>query len=498
MGTDILINSQGTGLFLFSNQIEQERMWIAASECNGFLLAKEENLCSISECFVIIHADLRYELKQENLDYLILKILLLKKKGIISRIIFSCTMGENCAELNQKNWIYAENEIKFLLQKGTSFCAGQYVKLEETKRILLAEKFIWLFFWEMESERSKSCKISDTNDVSDILQIILKQKGLNGYYNALAHKGICSNEKSFFDMTSLLYASQKEELVRQADIMNGKIIHNKIRKIQLLEKKILLYVDEVCKKYNISYFLAGGSLLGAVRHQGFIPWDDDLDIGMLRDDFEKFRKICPKELSDEFIYQSWTKKDGSHYQFDKIRLRGTRLETKFSSQFKMENGIFLDILVYDKTSNSKALQHIHIKMLTWFAHLLRVRWFNYPRRGKMYYLSLIILPALRLFSIDFFNKLFERIMKLFSTKQGIYLVDSAGQNVEKGAFPEKWLKTVEIGKFENSNISVPIGAQEYLSHFYGNNYMEIPAVDKQTSGHVWKKIDLGHYVEMNE
>lgn len=498
METDILKNNNAAGISLFSNRPEPKSMWNTACMDCGFKPAEGDDLYGISKCYIIIHADLRYELKQKYFDFVLDRIRDLKEKNIITKVVFSCTIGWDCTELNQETWVYAENEIRYLLESGVSSWSERYKQLENFKKKLLTEEFIWLFFSEMVSRESKSCTVTDTKDLSVTLQIILSHGNLRGYYNALANQGQCNSaDSSFFDMTSLLYVSQKEEFILLADNMNSRIIQLKLRKIQLLEKQILLSVEEICKKYNISYFLAGGSLLGAVRHHGFIPWDDDLDIGMLRDDFEKFRKVCSEELPGEYIYQSWTKNDGSHYQFDKIRLKGTRLETKFSSQFEMHNGIFLDVLVYDKTSDVRILQWIHIKMLKWFAYLLRVRWFNYARKGKMYLLSVLLLPILRLFPVNAYNRLFEKIMRLFYGRPGKFLVDSAGQNIEKGVFPEAWLKKVEKRTFENTNIPVPVGAEEYLNHFYGSDYMEIPAMDKQDSGHIWKKIDLGCYIKFS-
>ena len=82
-------------------------------------------------------------------------------------------------------------------------------------------------------------------------------------------------------------------------------ISNKdLRKAQLLMLKILKEVHKICEENNIKYFLSDGTLIGAIRHQGFIPWDDDLDIGMLREDYEKFCKIAPQILSENFIFFS--------------------------------------------------------------------------------------------------------------------------------------------------------------------------------------------------
>ena len=79
------------------------------------------------------------------------------------------------------------------------------------------------------------------------------------------------------------------------------------RKIQLIELEMLKEVDRICKKYNLQYYLAGGTLLGAVRHGGFIPWDDDLDIFLFRKDYEKLAEVIDKELDKRMFYQDWHK-----------------------------------------------------------------------------------------------------------------------------------------------------------------------------------------------
>ena len=73
-----------------------------------------------------------------------------------------------------------------------------------------------------------------------------------------------------------------------------------LKRLQDLELEMMLKIDEICKRHDLTYYLMGGTLIGAVRHQGFIPWDDDIDLGMPRPDYEKFLQVAPKELGEEF------------------------------------------------------------------------------------------------------------------------------------------------------------------------------------------------------
>lgn len=127
---------------------------------------------------------------------------------------------------------------------------------------------------------------------------------------------------------------------------------------------MLKFVDGVCREHGIQYFLAGGSLLGAVRHRNIIPWDDDLDIGMLREDFEKFRRVCPGLVPETMTYESPQNASGSHYHFDKIRLKNTYFSTNYSSAFPIQDGIFFDVIIYDQTSNNSLLSKLQIRFLS--------------------------------------------------------------------------------------------------------------------------------------
>ena len=96
-----------------------------------------------------------------------------------------------------------------------------------------------------------------------------------------------------------------------------------VRKLQLVELEILEEVDRICKKNNIDYFLNGGTLLGAVRHKGFIPWDDDIDVTMTRKNYNKFIEACLKDLNSKYIIDNYKTNKKCCFSFTKIKKKGT-------------------------------------------------------------------------------------------------------------------------------------------------------------------------------
>ena len=158
-----------------------------------------------------------------------------------------------------------------------------------------------------------------------------------------------------------------------------------LRRQQMIMLDMLKELDRICRKHNIPYFLYGGTLLGAFRHDGFIPWDDDLDVAMLRKDYKKLLKILPEELPEEIALQTNDTDRNYFYFIGKLRHKKTLLQNEpFSDAFK-ERGVFIDIFPLDKllpwtqrlklqslaynfyragNGNEKALRKI--RMLTWF------------------------------------------------------------------------------------------------------------------------------------
>lgn len=269
----------------------------------------------------------------------------------------------------------------------------------------------------------------------------------------------------------------------------------KIKTIQALEIEILKEIDRICVENDIKYFLAGGSLLGAVRSGGSIPWDDDLDIGMLRGDYEKFRKICEDKLQDKFEFSSPFNGSGSHYTIEKVRLKSTYFSTNYSSKNVFSDGVFVDVLVYDQTSNSKIVQFFQTLILAIIYDCIIVRWYNVARKKYHYYLTLLLLPILRLIPWCVYHGLFEFFVKLFKNKKDAeWLIDSVGKKLKDGPLPKKGLEDTVYVDFDGIKAPVPVDYTGYLNYAYGPNYMEKPNLSSRRCPHNFARIDLGKYV----
>ena len=300
--------------------------------------------------------------------------------------------------------------------------------------------------------------------------------------------------------TALREAVYRTALVKIGEEYKGDfyvdIYQGKLERVKRIEMNIMREIDRICRENDINYFLVGGSLLGAIRHKGFIPWDDDIDIGMLREDFEKFRRICPQLLASHLSYQSFTDEPTSHYIFDKVRLKDTYFSTKFSNRFSdIENGIFIDILVYDKTANSQALQKFHIRSIQFFRRLINIRWVGKARRGIHYMASKIMLPIMKQIPFFTYHRFFERALRMFDFKKNSkYLIDGVGQNLEKGPFPKEWFEELIDVQYEDMVFKAPKAYDAYLRHWYGNRYMELLPLSSRNSGHALSRLDLGKYL----
>ncbi len=309
-----------------------------------------------------------------------------------------------------------------------------------------------------------------------------------GKMKSIGYVPLCDNEtRLFYALSSLL--PDKYDII--TDKINS-LYNGKLNYIREMELELLREVDKICRRNNIQYFLSGGTMLGAIRHKGFIPWDDDIDIAMLREDYEKFKQVCPSELSKKYQYQSFTNKDGYHYFFDKITIKDTYFSTKYSDKFDMLKGISMDIFVFDKTSDNKFFQKLHFKTLMALRLLTNVRWINHPRKDKSYLLSKIILPILRIFKTDTYCFLYDKVLRRYEKRDTSTVLPPATDHKWRGVMPKKWFENVQDMSFEDVMSYVPTGYDNYLKRWYCEDYMELLPLCNRVGSHDFYRLDIGN------
>lgn len=282
---------------------------------------------------------------------------------------------------------------------------------------------------------------------------------------------------------------KKRTTMRLSNSHQGRL--NAIQSVQLAS---LLEIDRICKKHNIKYFLGGGTLLGAVRHKGFIPWDDDSDLMMLREDYDKFCKIAPSELPKGMSFQDSNTDKHCYYEFAKCRIDNTIFATSFAKTHTgMHNGLAIDVFCHDKTANSKLGQKLHIAMTLFTRALVFNKWNNRKAENGSRIQSAVTDFCKKVFPIRFSMWLEKRTLIFFKGKKNAkYLYDGMGRNIYNGVFSSELLDEVIYADFEGYKLPIPKRYDEYLTFLYGD-YMQLAPLSTRLGCHIIEQCDIGEY-----
>lgn len=239
---------------------------------------------------------------------------------------------------------------------------------------------------------------------------------------------------------------------------------------------MLLDIDKLCKKHHISYFLVAGSALGAVRHQGFIPWDDDLDIGMLYQDYVRFLKVLKEELPDQYVFQCFD----THRDYNvtipsmKIRKKGTYIKEKnilLNNKCKDGDGLFIDVFVYDYVAQNRIVDFINripnyllMPIICFFENLginpypLKSFYVNHARRYSKHHQNSGYIGTDLAWT---YQSMFHPFIHKYET-----------------IFPVKYVS------FEGHDIPIPQDANQFLNVEIGSTYMTPPPENKRLPKHI--------------
>lgn len=245
-------------------------------------------------------------------------------------------------------------------------------------------------------------------------------------------------------------------------------------------------IDKLCRENNITYYLIGGSAIGAVRHHGFIPWDDDFDITMDNENYRKFIRICREKLDKNKYYLQEGIVDWP-LDFSKIKLKGTNIEEY--EGYKSEcNGIFIDIFRMDNLSDNNIIakwQYICAKYLLCY------------QLNKRSYKSASFIKKIMMFmsfplKIKFLRKFIYRQTQKYNSKETKRLCSLFDNSRwETGVFDKEIFGTPQYLQFEDVMLPIAQNYDKYLTSIFGN-YMQLPPIEKRIGMH-YIHVDFGQY-----
>lgn len=250
-----------------------------------------------------------------------------------------------------------------------------------------------------------------------------------------------------------------------------------LKKMQMVELELLLELDRICRKNQIKYNICGGTLIGCMRHGGFIPWDDDVDVRMLRKEYEKFKRACEKDLdTSQFFLQDFDSDPLYRWGYAKLLKTGTTYVRAGQEHLGMKNGIWVDILISDGIPNHKISAKIH-QAICFF--LRKILW------------SPVGAKVSKNVMLRFWYKMLSWIPRRVPVAVISYL--ARRYNFDKCntfrslTFPQihglkkEWFVDLAEMNFEGHKVLGPRDAHGWLTQEYGD-YMKMPPVDQQT-GH---------------
>ena len=255
------------------------------------------------------------------------------------------------------------------------------------------------------------------------------------------------------------------------------ISNDELLEIQKIHRELISEVDRICKKCQITYGMVGGTMLGAIRHKGPIPWDDDADIGFLREEYEKFREACKTELDTSRYYiQDFRDTPGYRWGYAKLRKKDTEFIRLNQEFMPYEQGIFIDLMPFDNVPDNSLVRRWHFFRCFYYRKML---WSKVGSSTEKNFFKRLIYKLMNLKSEEKLKKSFEKFINDGRNKD-TELVRILTFPTPKNCYGYKRQWYTQLSEYQFAELKLP-GATDfdgYLKVKYGD-YMKWPPEDKR-------------------
>ena len=261
-----------------------------------------------------------------------------------------------------------------------------------------------------------------------------------------------------------------------------------------LQSKLLdmfKWFHEFCMSHGLRYYMIGGTMLGAARHKGFIPWDDDIDVGMPRPDYEKLEQLMKLQGEQRYILET-PRTEALDYFYPISKLYDTQTTLVENTRLKIRRGIFLDIFPLDGIGDSEEESRRNYKAVHWKHNLLLTR-VTGIREGRSKLKNAAVRVARLVPGCILDNKKLllnlEKQCKKYSFEVCSWAGNLLGAYGTKELAPKKYFGKPKLYEFEGQLLFGPQRAEEYLTQIYGD-WRKLPPKEKQVSHHDFIEFDL--------
>lgn len=252
-----------------------------------------------------------------------------------------------------------------------------------------------------------------------------------------------------------------------------------LTKLQDMVYSIFQEFHRICQKHDIHYTMEGGTLLGAVKYGGFVPWDDDIDVMMKREEYEKFLLVAPGELNEKFFLQSYNNVPEFPLNYAKLCLNGTQIcNYNYSHLKNMHHGVFIDIFPVDEVVPKKMKRHCSQVGLLTGARKTKLKAIHPSGIRRIIYGGLALLPLKTL------NKLVDRQCKKYSGRNTGCFYEVCNANRNFPPMPRKTFDETVYLSFRDSTYEASAHYDNFLKSRFGENYMDsLPPMEKRKPSH---------------